>query len=145
MSRSLVVALCGLCIGGSASWAQTPAPAQGAQTEEPESETQTELGKGAYIGGAPAELSAEEAAKELANPNTPLASLTLKTQSTRWDGSLPGADGLDSQTILFQPSFPFPISATDTIFLRPAFPYLVDQPVVDASGTVHAKSGFGDE
>lgn len=102
------------------------------------------LGKGAYIGGAPAELSSEEAARQLANPNTPLASLTLKSQWTHWSGDLPGAEGHDSQTFLFQPNFPFPVSKTDTIFVRPAFPYLVDQPVVDGSGNVEAKTGFGD-
>jgi hypothetical protein len=89
-------------------------------------------------------MSADETAKQLANPNTPLASLTLKSQWTHWDGSLPGADGLDSQTFLFQPSFPFPLSETDTLFIRPAFPYLVDQPVVDGSGKVRTESGFGD-
>lgn len=101
-------------------------------------------GTGAYIGGAPHELSAEETAKQLANPNTPLASLTLKSQWTHWDGSLSGAAGLDSQTFLFQPSFPFPINQTDSIFIRPAFPYLVDQSVVDAFGNVGTESGFGD-
>ena len=99
---------------------------------------------GPLFGVAPAEMSADEAAKNLANPNTPLASLTLKSQWTHWDGSLPGADGLDSQTFLFQPSFPFPLSETDTLFVRPAFPYLVDQPVADASGKVRTESGFGD-
>lgn len=101
-------------------------------------------GTGAYIGGAPHELSAEETAKQLANPNTPLASLTLKSQWTHWDGSLSGAAGLGSQTFLFQPSFPFPINETDSIFIRPAFPFLVDQPVVDAFGNVGTESGFGD-
>ncbi len=43
-------------------------------------------GRGAYIGGAPSELSKEEAARQLANPNTPLASLTLKNQWTGWRG-----------------------------------------------------------
>jgi hypothetical protein len=134
VSRFIAVALCGICINASASFAQETAP-----------EPRPELGTGAYLGGgAPAEMSADETAKQLANPNTALASLTLKNQWTHWGGSLPGADGLDSQTFLFQPSFPFPVSATDRVFLRPAFPYLVDQPVVDGSGKVRTKSGFGD-
>jgi hypothetical protein len=89
-------------------------------------------------------MSADETAKQLANPNTPLASLTLKNQWIHWDGDLPGADGLDSMTFLFQPNFPFPVSDTDTIFFRPAFPYLADQPVVDAAGNVGSESNFGD-
>lgn len=101
-------------------------------------------GRGEYIGGAPSELSADETAKQLANPNTPLASLTLKNQWTHWDGSLLGPDGMDSETFLFQPSIPFPVNETDSIFFRPAFPYLVDQPVVDATGKVGTESGFGD-
>jgi hypothetical protein len=133
VSRFIAVALCGLCISASASSAQETAPGPG-----------PELGKGAYIAGAPAEMSADETAKQLANPNTPLASLTLKSQWTRWGGSLPGADGADSGTFLFQPSFPFPVNKTDSIFCRPAFPYLVDQPVVDSTGKVGSKSGFAD-
>lgn len=101
-------------------------------------------GAGAAIGGDPHELSAEETAKQLANPNTPLASLTLKNQWTHWEGSLLDGNGLDSETLLFQPSFPFPINETDSIFLRPAFPFLVDQPVVDAAGNVTRETGFGD-
>lgn len=101
-------------------------------------------GTGAYIGGAPHELSAEETAKQLANPNTPLASLTLKNQWSHWEGRLLDGDGMDSETFLFQPSFPFPINETDSIFLRPAFPLLVDQPVVDAAGNVRTETGFGD-
>jgi hypothetical protein len=80
----------------------------------------------------------------LANPNTPLASLTLKSQWTHWQGSLPGADGANSGTFLFQPSFPFPVTKTDSIFCRPAFPYLVEQPVLDETGTVGSQSGFAD-
>ena len=111
-----------------------------AQASEPD----VPPGRGSYIGGAPSELSQEEAARQLANPNTPLASLTLKNQWTGWGGSLPGADGSSSGTFLFQPSFPFPVGKAGTIFCRPAFPLLVDQPVVNATGEVEPKNGFGD-
>lgn len=112
--------------------------------QSPTPEQAIEPGRGAYIGGAPHQLSADETAKQLANPNTPLASLTLKNQWSHWDGSLLGEGGMDSQTFLFQPSFPFPVSDTDSIFFRPALPYLVDQPVVDALGNINSESGFGD-
>ena len=39
-----------------------------------------------------AEPSAEEVAANLANPNTPLASLTMKLQLRIYEGDLPGAD-----------------------------------------------------
>ncbi|MCB9911398.1 MAG: hypothetical protein H6827_00230 [Planctomycetes bacterium] len=42
--------------------------------------------------GAPQELSAAETARQLANPNSPLASLTLKSQMRWYGGDLPGAD-----------------------------------------------------
>jgi len=50
--------------------------------------------------------SADEIAKSLANPNTPLASLTLKTQYRAFKGDLPNASDQNSTTLLFQPSFP---------------------------------------
>jgi hypothetical protein len=94
-------------------------------------------------GNAPVRLTAAETAKELANPNTALASLTLKSQLTSWDGSLL-PDGQLSGTFLFQPSMPFPVNDTDRIYLRPALSVLVNQPVADASGNVRGVSGFGD-
>lgn len=111
-----------------------PASAQGQQSANEQDDAVAE----------PHMLSAEEVAKQLANPNTPLASLTLKSQWTHWDGDLLGSGGMDSKTFLFQPSFPFPVNGTDSIFLRPAFPYLVDQPVVDSLGNVTSESGLGD-
>ena len=48
-------------------------------------------------------LSAQEAARELANPNTPLANLTLRSQFRAFDGDLPSAGDQESFTLLFQP------------------------------------------
>jgi hypothetical protein len=123
---------------------ETATRSSGPPSSQPATDSAVKPGRGDYIGGAPSELSADETAKQLANPNTPLASLTLKNQWTHWDGSLLGPDGMDSETFLFQPSIPFPVNETDSIFFRPAFPYLLDQPVVDATGKVDAESGFGD-
>lgn len=90
-------------------------------------------------------MSADEAAKQLANPNSSLASLTLKSQYRTFKGDLPGADDAESGTFLFQPAFPFPMSKTDNLFIRPAFTYLVNQPVVDpVTGAVGKESGFAD-
>jgi hypothetical protein len=88
---------------------------------------------------------AEEIAAELSNPNTSLASLTLKTQFRWFEGDIPGADSQDSLTFLFQPSFPFPRENGDKVIFRPAFPILVDQPIYNpAKGAFDTKSGFGD-
>jgi hypothetical protein len=78
--------------------------------------------------------SAEEIAKELANPNNSLASLTFKNQFRWYKGDLPDADDQSNYTLLFQPVFPFPLEPTASggkpnIFVRPAIPLLVDQPV----------------
>ena len=83
--------------------------------------------------------SAEEVAKELANPNNSLASLTFKNQFRTYAGDLPGASDQDNYTLLFQPVFPFPLAPTASggkpnIFVRPAIPLLVDQPVPTVSG-----------
>jgi hypothetical protein len=93
--------------------------------------------------GAAAKPSAEEIAAKLANPNTPLASLTTKLQYRSFEGGLSGADGRDGTTLLLQPSFPFALKNGDLILFRPAIPILLDQPVVEADGFGSA-SGLGD-
>ena len=84
--------------------------------------------------------SADEVAKELANPNSSLANLTFKNQYRWYKGALPGADDQDNYTLLFQPVFPFPVGTTasggkSVVFVRPAIPLAVDQPVPTANGT----------
>lgn len=78
--------------------------------------------------------SADEVARELSNPATSLSFLTMKNQYRFYDGDLPDADDQDNYTLLFQPVFPFPMGETSkggksNIFVRPAIPFLVDQPV----------------
>lgn len=79
-------------------------------------------------------MSDAEVAKELANPTSSLANLTFKNQYRWYKGDLPGADDQDNYTLLFQPVFPFPLADTASggkanLFIRPAFPFVVDQPV----------------
>jgi len=78
--------------------------------------------------------SADEIAKELANPNNDLAKLTFKNQFRWYKGDLPGADDQSNYTMLFQPVFPFSLGTKEdgtkqTLFIRPAIPLLFDQPV----------------
>ena len=73
-------------------------------------------------------------ARELANPNSSLATLTLKNQYRWYTGDLPGADDQDNFTMVFQPVFPLSMPKDDngnarTVFFRPGFPMLFDQPV----------------
>ena len=95
--------------------------------------------------GGAAQPSADEVAKALANPNTPLAKLATKIQFRTFDGSLPNASSQSSTTLLLQPSFPFPLSNGDVVFFRPAIPLIFGQPVYDGStGGFETKTGLGD-
>ena len=76
------------------------------------------------------EMSAEAAAKELANPNTALASLNFKFQFRGFTGDVTGADDQSGSLILFQPSMPFPVE-NGTVLFRPAIPLISVQPSAD--------------
>ncbi len=89
--------------------------------------------------------SADEIAKDLANPNTPLASLNMKLQHRIYDGNLPGADDQDSTGVLFQPTLPFPADDGGVIFFRPAIPLNFNNPVFNTSrDRFESESGIGD-
>jgi len=117
--------------GGLAMWAgaalfgmaAAPASAQTSPAAVESGAAETQVGK-----------SADEVARELANPNNSLASLTFKNQFRWYTGSFPDADSQNNYTLLFQPVFPFPLQPTASggkanLFVRPAVPLLVDQPV----------------
>ena len=61
--------------------------------------------------GGAATPSADEIAAELANPNTVVATLTLKTQYRWFTGDLPDAGSQSNPMLLFQPSFPFKLAS----------------------------------
>lgn len=94
--------------------------------------------------------SADEVARELANPNNSLASLTFKNQYRWYTGNLPNASKQDNYSLLFQPVFPFPLKDTESggkanLFIRPAIPLLVEQPVFNPSkADFDGESALGD-
>jgi hypothetical protein len=89
--------------------------------------------------------SAEEIAQQLANPNTPLASLNFKLQYREFKGTLTGANGQSGTTLLFQPSLPFPLDNGDSILFRPAIPLQFDFPAPSAGPqNFDSKTGLGD-
>jgi len=100
--------------------------------------------------GIAQEKSADEVAKELANPNNSLASLTFKNQYRWYTGDLPHADQQSNYTLVFQPVFPFTLQPTAgggkaTLFVRPGIPLVVDQPVFDAQkGDFKGVTALGD-
>lgn len=94
--------------------------------------------------GGVAEPSAAELAAELANPNTSVATLTLKAQYSLYEGDLPGADDQSGTLLLFQPGLPFVLTSGAKIIWRPAVPIFVDQPVPEAGGGFSGEAGLGD-
>ena len=83
--------------------------------------------------------SADDVARELANPNNSLASLTFKNQYRWYAGDLPGAGDQNNYTLVFQPVFPFGLSPTASggkanLFVRPGIPVLFKQPVPTGNG-----------
>lgn len=95
--------------------------------------------------GGAAVPSADELAAELANPNTSVASLTMKNRFRWYEGDLPGADGQSNYTLLFQPALPFVLDSGSKILWRPAIPLISNQPVFDATdGDFSGTSGIGD-
>lgn len=89
--------------------------------------------------------SADEIAKELANPNTPLATLNFKNQLRWFEGNLPNADGQFGSTVLFQPAFPNALKNGNMFFVRPALPLVASQPVFnETTQNFDTESGLGD-
>lgn len=77
-----------------------------------------------------ADKSADEVAKELANPAGSLASLNFNLQYTEFTGDLPGADNQKTTALTFQPVFPFPLGPKGRkIIVRPLLSVSFDQPV----------------
>jgi len=80
----------------------------------------------------PGKKSADEIAKELANPAGSLASLNFNLQYTEFTGDLRGADDQESTALTFQPVLPFPVGDKGRKFIfRPLFSLEFDQPVFD--------------
>lgn len=68
-----------------------------------------------------AEQSAEEVAQQLANPNTPLASLNFKFQYRSFEGDISGVNDQSGTMVLFQPAFPFKLDNGGQVFLDRQF------------------------
>jgi hypothetical protein len=79
------------------------------------------------------EKSADDIAKELANPASSLSSLNLHLQYTEFAGYLPGAHDEASTALVFQPTLPFPVGDKgNNIIFRPVIPLVFDQPKFDS-------------
>jgi hypothetical protein len=94
--------------------------------------------------GGAARPSMDEIAKELANPNTSVASLTFKIQRREFKGDLDDADDQGSTTLLFQPALPFKRDDGSKVIWRPAVPFIIDQPQFQGGSDWNEETGMGD-
>ncbi len=80
------------------------------------------------------QMSAEEVAKELANPNTTLGTLNFPIDYVSYKGDLPGAKSRESWRIGFQPILPYKLGEGVNLYVRPYIPILYKQPVPIVAG-----------
>ena len=93
------------------------------------------------LSAGPSASSADDLAKELANPNTPVMALRNFLDITTFRGSAPRAERW-SFGYTFQVSLPFKFDVGNLIF-RPSVPVLFGEPFVDSSGNVDQAVAFG--
>ena len=89
--------------------------------------------------GGPASPSAQDIANELANPNTSLGTMNFNFDYIKFKGNLPGASSQRAKRITFQPSLPYKLSETSSLFIRPAIPIILKQDVPDSNGVFDSK------
>lgn len=104
-----------------------------------EGSTQEELVE--EISVATPRTNADELAKQLANPSTPVMALRSFADLTTYRGSAPGAERW-SFSYTFQVSLPFRFDAGNLIF-RPSVPIVFGRPFIDSAGRVAGAVAFG--
>ena len=93
---------------------------------------------------ADAPKTADEIALELANPNTSLGTMSLNNDLKWYGGDLPGAGDHQSFTMQFQPALPYPLGKGTNLFVRPAIPFILTQPIPAEGGFESDSSAIGD-
>ncbi len=73
--------------------------------------------------------SADDIARELANPNNTLGSLSFNLDTISYSGNLPGASDQTALRLSFQPILPYSLGDGMNLFVRPLIPVVFDQPV----------------
>ncbi len=89
----------------------------------------------------PKAKTADEIAKELANPATPMSTIGNQLEYRRYKGTLPGADDQDSWVYTLQPAFPFTVGNGEIVAVRPAIPVILSQPVFDTNSNGFTSEG----
>ena len=88
--------------------------------------------------------SADEIARQLADPNSVLGSLNFNLDHITYKGDLPGASDQSATRLTFQPILPYPISDTSNFYFRPAVPVVISQDVPTAGGFDNKGVELGD-
>ncbi len=86
------------------------------------------------------EQSADDLAKQLANPNATLGVLFTQFDYTNYSGNLDG--GQNGLVFNLQPSLPIPLGPGTNLFVRPLIPVYLSQPVAGTDG-FSQKAGIG--
>jgi hypothetical protein len=86
--------------------------------------------------------SADDLAKQLANPNATLGVLFTQFDYVRYSGDIPNA-GQNGFVFNFQPSLPIPLGTGVNLFVRPLIPVYLSQPVPGTDGSFSSKAGLG--
>jgi hypothetical protein len=87
------------------------------------------------------EQSADDLAKQLANPNATLGLIFTQFDYTRYSGDIPNA-GQNGVVFNLQPSLPIPLGPGVNLFVRPLIPIYLSQPAAGADG-FSQKAGLG--
>jgi hypothetical protein len=105
-----------------------------AQAEDEQQKVEGTQDADAVAQSAGGEMSADAAAKALANPAGSLANLANNLTYRTFKGDLPDAGSQTAITYTFQPVLPFPVGDKgNNIIVRPALTVSFDQPIFDSN------------
>jgi len=91
-----------------------------------------------------AQQTADEIAKELANPNTVLGTFGFPIDFINYGGTIADAGGQRAVKVSAQPSLPYPVGKGTNFFLRPLVPIILSQPVPTGAGFQSHGVALGD-
>jgi hypothetical protein len=90
-------------------------------------------------------MTAQEAATELVNPNSPLGRVTVQFKRWSFEDTPIDASSLAAYSVTLESSLPFPVSSGGVIRFRPSIPFYFHYPVVEPSSQeTESRSGLAD-